>query len=657
MAVFFCQFLSLKLLYGVVWISLLCYTIYMKLYYDRKSKDPTYFIQMGFRNGKKTSTRNVKRIGKHSELLAITDDPLSYAIEQVAKYNEEIRNSKVSIELTIDVDEKIKATDELVSFSELKNIGYYYLQHFYHDLKIGKFLGNAASGSKITFDPNLVNRFLTCARILDPASKRRAHIHLPDYYEQPQFDYVHILRTMDILEENFDPYIRHLFEESSNIVKRNTSVCYYDCSNFYFEAESPDEDYVDEVTGEVIPGLRKYGISKEHRPDPIVEMGLFMDKDGIPLSMCLVPGNQSEQTTAIPLEEKLAKMLEGKKLIYCADAGLGSYHIRNFNSMGGRAFVITQSIKKLSAVLQEAVFNDCDYKLLSTGNETSIEKMKAFDKNDARNKELYLDKAFKVVSADNLIDLGLYEEKHYKNGKTKYVKAKGALKQRLVITFSRKMMEYQRFIRNRQVERAESLLKNIDPEKYKKGPHDVTRFIKRTSRGKSGEKAEDEYSLDKKAIAEEEKYDGFYAIATNIDIGKNRPQELEDVKQILSISSERYKIEDCFRLLKTNFSARPVYHRNKPRIRAHFMICYTALLIFRLLQKKLELSGFHFTPNDIIETLQNMKVTDMEGILYKSTYKGSKILTALNTLFPLSQLDHKYYLPKDLNKKFKKISR
>ena len=657
MAVFFCQFLSLKLLYGVVWISLLCYTIYMKLYYDRKSKDPTYFIQMGFRNGKKTSTRNVKRIGKHSELLAITDDPLSYAIEQVAKYNEEIKNSKVPIELTIDVDEKIKATDELVSFSELKNIGYYYLQHFYHDLKIGKFLGNAASGSKITFDPNLVNRFLTCARILDPASKRRAHIHLSDYYEQPQFDYVHILRTMDILEENFDPYIRHLFEESSNIVKRNTSVCYYDCSNFYFEAESPDEDYVDEVTGEVIPGLRKYGISKEHRPDPIVEMGLFMDKDGIPLSMCLVPGNQSEQTTAIPLEEKLAKMLEGKKLVYCADAGLGSYHIRNFNSMGGRAFVITQSIKKLSAVLQEAVFNDCDYKLLSTGNETSIEKMKAFDKNDARNKELYLDKAFKVVSADNLIDLGLYEEKHYKNGKTKYVKAKGTLKQRLVITFSRKMMEYQRFIRNRQVERAESLLKNIDPEKYKKGPHDVTRFIKRTSRGKSGEKAEDEYSLDKKAIAEEEKYDGFYAIATNIDIGKNRPQELEDVKQILSISSERYKIEDCFRLLKTNFSARPVYHRNKPRIRAHFMICYTALLIFRLLQKKLELSGFHFTPNDIIETLQNMKVTDMEGILYKSTYKGSKILTALNTLFPLSQLDHKYYLPKDLNKKFKKISR
>ena len=635
----------------------MCYTIYMKLYYDRKSKDPTYFIQMGFRNGKKTSTRNVKRIGKHSELLAITDDPLSYAIEQVAKYNEEIKNSKVPIELTIDVDEKIKATDELVSFSELKNIGYDYLQHFYHDLKIGKFLGNAASGSKITFDPNLVNRFLTCARILDPASKRRAHIHLSDYYEQPQFDYVHILRTMDILEENFDPYIRHLFEESSNIVKRNTSVCYYDCSNFYFEAESPDEDYVDEVTGEVIPGLRKYGISKEHRPDPIVEMGLFMDKDGIPLSMCLVPGNQSEQTTAIPLEEKLAKMLEGKKLIYCADAGLGSYHIRNFNSMGGRAFVITQSIKKLSAVLQEAVFNDCDYKLLSTGNETSIEKMKAFDKNDARNKELYLDKAFKVVSADNLIDLGLYEEKHYKNGKTKYVKAKGTLKQRLVITFSRKMMEYQRFIRNRQVERAESLLKNIDPEKYKKGPHDVTRFIKRTSRGKSGEKAEDEYSLDKKAIAEEEKYDGFYAIATNIDIGKNRPQELEDVKQILSISSERYKIEDCFRLLKTNFSARPVYHRNKPRIRAHFMICYTALLIFRLLQKKLELSGFHFTPNDIIETLQNMKVTDMEGILYKSTYKGSKILTALNTLFPLSQLDHKYYLPKDLNKKFKKISR
>lgn len=628
----------------------------MKLWFDRKSKDPTYFIQQGFRNGKKTSTRNVKRIGKHSELLAITDDPLAYAKEQVAKYNEEMKNTKVSMDLSIDFDKKVRASDDVVSASALRNIGYYYLQHIYHDLQIGCFFKDVSNDRKIEFDPNLVNRFLTCARILSPASKLRTHVHLTDYYEQPDFDYVHILRTMDLMEENYEEYIRHLYKNSSNVVKRNTSVCYYDCSNFYFEIESPDLDYVDEVTGEVISGFRKYGMSKEHRPNPIVEMGLFMDSDGIPLSMCLVPGNQSEQTTAVPMEKELSHMLKGKSFIYCADAGLGSYHIRNFNSMGGRAFIVTQSIKKLSDILQQAVFSDCDYRLLSSGDPVSLQEMKEFDRKDDANRALYLDKIFKVIPADNLIDLGLYDEKKFKNGKTKQVKVKGLLPQKLIITFSRKMMEYQRYIRNRQIERAKNLLKNIDPETYKKGPNDVTRFIKRNSKGKNGEKAVDQYVLDLELIAEEEKYDGFYAVATNLDIAETPAAMKTDVGQILDISAQRYKIEDCFRLMKTNFSSRPVYHRNKPRIIAHFMICYTALLIFRLLQKKLDLAGYHFTPNDIVETLQNMQVTDINDLFYTATYEGSQILTALNTIYPLSQLDRKYYQPKDLNKKFKKIS-
>ena len=629
----------------------------MKLWFDRKSKDPTYFIQQGFRTGKKTSTRNVKRIGKHSELLAITDDPLAYAKEQVAKSNEEMKNTKVSMDLSIDFDKKVRASDDVVSASALRNIGYYYLQHIYHDLQIGCFFKDVSNDRKIEFDPNLVNRFLTCARILSPASKLRTHVHLTDYYEQPDFDYVHILRTMDLMEENYEEYIRHLYKNSSNVVKRNTSVCYYDCSNFYFEIESPDLDYVDEVTGEVISGFRKYGMSKEHRPNPIVEMGLFMDSDGIPLSMCLVPGNQSEQTTAVPLEKELSHMLKGKSFIYCADAGLGSYHIRNFNSMGGRAFIVTQSIKKLSDILQQAVFSDCDYRLLSSGDPVSLQEMKEFDRKDDANRALYLDKIFKVIPADNLIDLGLYDEKKFKNGKTKQVKVKGLLPQKLIITFSRKMMEYQRYIRNRQIERAKNLLKNIDPETYKKGPNDVTRFIKRNSKGKNGEKAVDQYVLDLELIAEEEKYDGFYAVATNLDIAETPAAMKTDVGQILDISAQRYKIEDCFRLMKTNFSSRPVYHRNKPRIIAHFMICYTALLIFRLLQKKLDLAGYHFTPNDIVETLQNMQVTDINDLFYTATYEGSQILTALNTIYPLSQLDRKYYQPKDLNKKFKKISR
>ena len=628
----------------------------MKLGYDTKSKDPTYYIQQGFRNGKKTSTRNVKRIGKHSELLAITDDPLAYAKEQVAKYNEEIKNAKVSMDLSIDFGQKVRATDDVVSASTLRNTGYYYIQHIYHDLQVSSFFRKVTETRKMEFDPDLVNRFLTYARILDPASKRQTQLHLADYYEQPDFDYIHILRTMDLMEENFEGYIRHLYEHSSNVVKRNTSVCYYDCSNFYFEIESPDYDYVDEVTGEIISGFRKYGMSKEHRPNPIVEMGLFMDADGIPLSMCLVPGNQSEQTTAVPLEKELGRMLKGKPFIYCADAGLGSYHIRNFNSMGGRAFIVTQSIKKLSGILQQAVFNNCDYRLLSSGEAVSLNWMKEFDRKDEANRKLYLDKAFKVIPADNLIDLGLYEEKKYKNGKSKQVKVKGLLPQKLIITFSRKMMEYQRFVRNRQIERAKSLLKNIDPETYKKGPHDITRFIKRNSKGKDGEKAVDRYALDLDLIAEEEKYDGFYAVATNLEIAQKPDNMRKDVEDILGISAQRYKIEDCFRLLKTNFSSRPVYHQKKPRIIAHFMICYTALLIFRLLQKKMDLAGYHFTPNDIVETLQNMQVSNVNDLFYSATYEGSQILNALNALYPESQLDRKYYQPKDLNKKFKKIS-
>ena len=628
----------------------------MKLYYDRKSKDPTYFIQQGYRIGNKTSTRNVKRIGKHSELLAITDDPLAYAREQVAKYNEEMKNSKVTMELPIDFDERIKASDDVVSTSTLKNIGYFYPQQIYHDLKIGPFFKGITADRRITFDPNQVNRFLTHARILDPGSKLYTYNHLSDYYEQPNFGYQHIFRTMDIMEPHFDDYISYLFEQSNHIVTRDTSVCFYDCSNFYFEIEAPDEDYIDEVTGEFIPGFRKYGVSKEHRPNPIAEMGLFMDGDGIPLSMCLVSGSDSEQTTAIPLEKKLIKMLKGKQFIYCADAGLGSYNIRNFNSMGGRAFIVTQSIKKLSAVLQDAVFNDCDYRLLSSGERISLAEMKTFDRMDENNRALYMDKAYKVILANNLIDLGLWEEKKCKNGKTRRVKVQGTLKQKLIITFSRKMMEYQRYIRNRQVERAKNLLKNMDPESYKKGPNDVTRFIKRSSTGESGEKAVDVYYLDEALIEEEAKFDGFYAVATNLDINEIPSQGRCDVERILEISHQRYLIEDCFRLLKTDFVSRPVFHQTKPRIIAHFMICYTSLLIFRILQKKLKLAGFHLTPDSIIETLNKMQVTNLDDFCYKTTYTGSQVLTALNAIYPLSQMDRKYYLPKELNKKFKKIS-
>lgn len=616
----------------------------MKLNYDRKSKDPTYFIQQGFRNGKKTTTKNIARIGKHSELLKITDDPLAYAKEQVEKYNKELKEAqKTSINLSIDFSEKLKFSDSVSSASTSLNIGYFFLQQIYHDLHIKDFFRTITEDSRITYNPDLVNRFMTYSRILHPDSKLGSFEKLNQFYERPEFEYVHILRTMSLMSEHFDEYISHLFENSGNLVKRDVSVCYYDCSNYYFETECADDDYTDEVTGETIRGLRKYGKSKEHRPNPIVQMGLFMDSRGIPLSMCITSGSDNEQTTAIPLEKKLAKMFKGKKFIYCADAGLGSLSIRNFNSMGGRAFVVTQSIKKMSDTLKEAVFNDFGYKLLSDNSAFSIQQMKEFDRKDPENLRLYNDHIYKEITADQSVDLGLYEEKELKNGKTKKVKSKASVHQKIVITFSRKMMEYQRAVRNRQIERAKIMLQNIDPETYKKGPHDVTRFIKRESSENNTDKST--YIINQSVIDEEEKYDGFYAIATNLE---------DDAKTIIEISSQRYKIEDCFRIMKTNFSARPVFHHNRDRIIAHFMICYTALLVYRLLEAKLNDSGMHFSVENIIDTLVNMNVANIDDICYMSTYTGSELCTALNALYNL-ELDRKYYQTKDLNKTIKNL--
>lgn len=437
----------------------------MKLNYDKKSKNPTYFIQVGIRNGKKTTTKNVAVIGKHNDLLKITDDPLAYAKQKVAEYNEEFRNNKIELNFSIDFTEKLKFNNQTVSHSSSLNIGYFILQKIYNDLRLKDFFNVAASSRKVSFDCNDINRFLTYARILDPKSKLGTFDDLKNYYEKPDFRYHHTLRFMDILAENYDDYISHLFTYSNNVIKRNTSVCYYDCTNFYFEIEDEDKDYADEVTGEILKGLRKYGPSKEHRPNPIVQMGLFMDGNGIPISMCINPGSDNEQKSAIPLEEKMIRMFKNKKLIYCADAGLGSLDIRKFNSMGSRAFIVTQSIKKLSQPLQTAIFNDCDYHLLSNDAAVSIEDMKSFNRFDPQNLDLYNNKAYKIIETDNAFDIGLYEDKILASGKTRKVKSRAVLKQKIIITFSRKIMEYQRHIRNAQIERARSLVKKGNIEK------------------------------------------------------------------------------------------------------------------------------------------------------------------------------------------------
>lgn len=613
----------------------------MKLYYDKRLKDPTYYIQQGFRNGKKTTTKNIKRLGKHSELLLITDDPLEYAKNEVKKMNEEYRSGRSEFVVTMDFNERIPSSDSPCSNSTSLNIGYLYLKDIYAKLNLSDFFKSVSSDRKITYDCNKICQFLTYARILDPASKYGTYDKLDTYYEKPQVEYQHMIRFLDILDRNSDKYLKHLFDNSENIVKRDTSVMYYDCTNYFFETEKPDEEIVDEVTGEIILGLRQFGISKENKTSPIVEMGLIMDSRGIPISMCIHPGNTNEQLTAVPLEKEVIKMTGNKKFIYCADAGLGSYNIRKFNDMGGRAYIVTQSVKKLGQEIKDIVFNDSNYRLLSNDDAITLKEMRTFNKKDANNLSLYNDFAYKVIPTNTAMDTGLYEEKVYKNGRTKKVKAKGTLHQYIIVTFSRKMMEYQRTIRERQLERAKKLLRLKDPEKIKKGPNDIRRFLKNTSSDTAN------YVLDMDKIHEEEKYDGFYAVATNLD---------DSAKDILAVAQNRYKIEDCFRIMKTNFDARPVFLRKPERIRAHFLICYTALLIYRLMECKLDDNLTHVTTSNLIKTLRNMNVVNMDDMYYKSIYSGSQALDALERCFEL-QLNRKYYRPSDLNKIVKKFSK
>lgn len=613
----------------------------MKLYYDKRLKDPTYYIQQGFRNGKKTTTKNIKRLGKHSELLLITDNPLEYAKNEVKKMNEEYRSGRSEFIVTMDFNERIPSTDSPCSNSTSLNIGYLYLKDIYAKLNLSDFFKSVSSDRKITYDCNKICQFLTYARILDPASKYGTYDKLDTYYEKPQVEYQHMIRFLDILDRNSDKYLKHLFDNSENIVKRDTSVMYYDCTNYFFETEKPDEEIVDEVTGEIILGLRQFGISKENKTSPIVEMGLIMDSRGIPISMCIHPGNTNEQLTAVPLEKEVIKMTGNKKFIYCADAGLGSYNIRKFNDMGGRAYIVTQSVKKLGQEIKDIVFNDSNYRLLSNDDAITLKEMRTFNKKDANNLSLYNDFAYKVIPANTAMDTGLYEEKVYKNGRIKKVKAKGTLHQYIIVTFSRKMMEYQRTIRERQLERAKKLLRLKDPEKIKKGPNDIRRFLKNTSSDTAN------YVLDMDKIHEEEKYDGFYAVATNLD---------DSAKDILAVAQNRYKIEDCFRIMKTNFDARPVFLRKPERIRAHFLICYTALLIYRLMECKLDDNLTHVTTSSLIKTLRNMNVVNMDDMYYKSIYSGSQALDALERCFEI-QLNRKYYRPSDLNKIVKKFSK
>lgn len=627
----------------------------MKLSYNKKSPDPIYYVQKGYRIGKKTTTKTIARIGKHSELLKITDDPLAYAYKKLEEMQKEEENRELSDEFEIDFELKVSRINENISQTTQLNIGYFYLQFIYNQLALDVFFKKVTTDRSEIFDFDLINRFLVIDHILSSGSILETCKHVSNYFEKPDIQYQQMFRFLDILAENFDGYIEHLFEKSNKLTTRNTSVCYFDCSNFYFETESEDEDYIDLVTGEPIKGFRKFGDSREHRSNPIVKMGLFMNSDGIPLSMAIDSENTSEQIMTVPGEKKLIRMIGKNDFICCADAELESANIRLFNSLGGRLFIVTQSIPKLSDVMKKRIFEDKDYRYLSDDKSTTISFLKSFDLNAEENLHFYNDKAYKVLACDILIDIGLYEEKITASGKKRRVKSNATFSQCVIVTFSRKFYEYQCFIRNRQIECAKEYLTNPDPEEIGKVPENVKRFIKCVSSAEPGVEGKTTYILDEEKIREEEKYDGFYGIVTNLSVlDENGDPSHSEIRRIIEIMELRNLIKEFFCIFKRNFDVCPLFVSKKNYSIAHFMICFTALLICRLLEKKLNSNEEHFTIDEILTTLKNMNIADSRGRYFMSLYNEGKVLKALERLANL-RLDRMYYQPKTLNKIIRSI--
>ncbi|MCD8203389.1 MAG: hypothetical protein LUD48_07090 [Prevotella sp.] len=355
----------------------------MKIYVS-KAKDPSYYGQVGIRVGKKVSSMNVIYFGKHSELLKEHDDPRAYVKSEIAKWNEENKNRRF-FDVKYNLDEKVENVDNEEGESTETNVGYFYLQYIMKDLKLKEYTTTHYKDYEFEYDAFDILRFLVYDRIIDPDSKLAESKELNCYYGNFDFGYYDILRFMDVLvgdedHKNEESYLKWLYKKSNKIVKRDLTTLYFDGTNFYCETDGPDQYFVDPDTGEILAlprPMRRYGISKEHRPNPIVQMGLFTDTDGIPITMCLSPGNTAECTTAIPLEEQVCDMLQDDKtdFVYCADGSLGTYNIRKFNSMGGRHFVVSQSCKELKDVFKKALFNDYDYRLLSDDTPITIAEL------------------------------------------------------------------------------------------------------------------------------------------------------------------------------------------------------------------------------------------------------------------------------------------
>jgi transposase len=517
----------------------------------------------------------VEKLGTEAELREKLNgqDPYEWAKSYIAELNEKEKeeNSKVMVQYS---PTKLIAKDKQRSF----NGGYLFLQRIYHDLKLHDICKEISKRYKFTFNLDSILSRLVYGRIIFPSSKLATFDLSSRFIEQPDFDIQHVYRALDVISKETDFIQSELYKNSLKLSKRNTGVLYYDCTNYFFEIEEES-------------GLREYGHSKDHKPNPIVQMGLFMDGDGIPLAFDIHSGRTNEQKTLKPLEKRILSDFKLSRFVVCTDAGLSSIENRKFNDMGSRAFITTQSVKMLKGYLKEWALDPKGWMYGDSGTTYDISK--------------------------------LDEEKDYSKTffKERWINENG-LEQRLIVTFSLKYRNYKMQIRENQIQRAVDVIEK-NPAKIKKsGSNDFKRFIEKTSVTTDGEVAEKElFSIDKTLISKEAMYDGFYAVCTNLE---------DDVSDIISVNHRRWEIEECFRIMKSEFKSRPVYLSRDERIKAHFTTCFLSLVVYRYLEKALDSK---FTTCEIIKGLRDMNFYEVPGEGLIPTYERNDFTDALHEAF------------------------
>lgn len=554
----------------------------MRLKVSRSKNSASLYVTKTVYIDNKEKTITVEKLGTEAALREKLNgaDPYEWAREYIRKLNEDEEKNSRKVLVPFKQTELINKNEQH-SF----NGGYLFLQEIYHKLGLHRICKDISANYKFTFNLDSILSRLVYSRIIFPASKLGTFQLSQQFLEQPDFDIQHIYRALEVIAKETDFIQAQLYKNSLAAFKRNNRILYYDCTNFFFETEQEE-------------GLKQYGPSKEHRPSPIVEMGLFMDGDGIPLAFCIHSGNTNEQTTMKPLEKNIMEDFKLSRFIVCTDAGLSSTDNRKFNDAGERAFITTQSVKKLKKHLREWALADDGWALYGDDKKNCY----CFDEleTDAETAEKYRNATF-------------YKER--------WIKEDG-LEQKLIVTFSLKYRNYQRQIRNSQIERAAKLVQERPSSIKKHHQNDYKRFISQTGVTPDGEAADqDVFSLNTELIETEEMYDGFYAVCTNLE---------DDAPAIVKINHQRWEIEESFRIMKSEFKARPVYLKRDDRIKAHFTTCFLALTVYRYLEKMLEEK---FTSTDIIRTLKGMNFYSVVGEGYIPTYTRTDLTDALHDAF------------------------